>query len=429
MSLFTTIRSGRVLRYGAVLFLGLGLGMTAEWAFHSRTLPAEGADPAAPKTASAGGTVTNPPWGALETLAFPLELSDEFLPQVSPWLRDPQWWFEGYTLERVTNLFRAAGLAEAQVTQLMDGVEWEVTAGGTSHRDSKVAMENLTTVGVRVAPPPRLVLELAPASRQRIYAVLARSEQNPSQRFPFRFAPPELERRIAGLEAGPEKRALVKQLAYVEQDTICLADLEVLRHVLSTNELRSLLKALYQTTTLMLRVEISSQTDVNALVRYWGRGNRARFIKPFLQGLAKAPGEKSVGVSFFMPTFARTHLYTFPDPASQPRAGQQDCLWTALNFFNEQPDNRLLKGEYAQEVLRTQYERTDRPATYGDLVGLAGPSGDLQHVSVYIAEDVVFTKNGAGNVQPWVLMRIPDMVMKFRSLGPMQPVIYHRKAV
>jgi hypothetical protein len=137
----------------------------------------------------------------------------------------------------------------------------------------------------------------------------------------------------------------------------------------------------------------------------------------------------SVSASFFMPAFARTRLYTYPDPQSSPVEPRKDCLWTALNFFNDQPDNRYLDSDFAERVLHTQFERRQSDPRFGDLVVLPGPTGDWVHMGVYIADGVVFTKGGVGKVQPWVLMKIPDMMMRFRSLSSVQPVIYARKQV
>ena len=186
-------------------------------------------------------------------------------------------------------------------------------------------------------------------------------------------------------------------------------------------------RTLYQTPTLLLRLRVPEDSDVGALVRYWGAGGRAGAVRPLLEGLGRAHGDKSVNLSFLMPAFARTRLYTFPEAGAAPAGPQQDCLWTALNFFNEMPDNRYLQGEYAEQALRASFEPTGDAPGYGDLIVLALPPGNLVHVCVYIADDVVFTKNGVGSQQPWVLMKIPDMMMQFRSLGPVRQVVYHRK--
>ncbi len=416
-----------VWRCGTVLALGLGLGMLAEHSLNSRTSVTQTDSAGLISLPSSGPSGSVQPWGELEVIEFPLELSDEFLTRVSPFQPGPKWCFPGRTLTQVTNLFRACGVTESETALLLEGAEWElIVPGPAEHLPADVPLKDLVTVGVWASPPPSMVLNLNPAARQRIYAVLAASDLNPGQRYPLRFNPAEFDARVsrAGLSAG--QRAIVKQLAYADGDMVCLADLEALRHVFSANELRSLLQSLCQTPTLLLRVAVSPHADVEALVRYWGRGNRARTIKPFLDGLAQTPGRTSVSVSFFMPPFARTRLYTFPDAATNAPEARLDSLWTALNFFNDQPDDLLLCEDYAEQVLRSEYQTTQSAPAYGDLVALVTASGNLVHLSVYIADGVVFTRNGVGTLQPWVLMKIPDMVTTFSSLGPLQPVIYQR---
>ena len=50
--------------------------------------------------------------------------------------------------------------------------------------------------------------------------------------------------------------------------------------------------------------------------------------------------------------------------------------------------------------------------------------------AVYIADDLVFTKNGAKAAHPWMLMRIEDVVElfegAFQTEGPLH-VLYYRK--
>ena len=393
-------------RHGAMLMAGLVLGMGVEHSLDGRPATALAAPGEGPRPMATSA----PAWGQLEHTPFSIELSDEFLPQVTPFLRDPKWFFAGYSPERLMNLFVACDLPGLQLNALLERSSWQAA-----------------TNGVWVSPPPSAVLNLSQAARQRLYAVLADNELNRSQRFPFRFRPEDFVAWFSTSDLPPEKIALIHRLAYTNDDTVCLADLESLRHTFTTNELRCLFKTLYQTPTLLLHLRVPPHSDVDALVRYWGAGDRARVIKPLLEGLARAHGSQSINVSLLMPAFARTRLYTYPDPATSPAGPQQDCLWTSLNFFNDQPDNHYLQGDYAEQFLRANYEATRRAPGYGDLIALATASGNLVHVCVYIADDVVFTKNGVGGLQPWVLMKLPDMVMKFRSLGSVRQLTYHRK--
>src|SRR5262245_30981257 len=176
-------------RHGVMLLVGIGLGM---WAQHALDRPQSPASAQRPAVSSSG----IPPWGRLGHLDFSIELSDEFLPQVSPSLRDPKWFFAGYTPGQLTNLFASCALPEAEATALFQRSSWQVASNG-----------------IWLSPPPSAVLNLSKPARQRIYAVLAASELNRSQRFPFRFRPEDFDEWFAGSDLSTDKIALVHRLA------------------------------------------------------------------------------------------------------------------------------------------------------------------------------------------------------------------------
>jgi hypothetical protein len=68
--------------------------------------------------------------------------------------------------------------------------------------------------------------------------------------------------------------------------------------------------------------------------------------------------------------------------------------------------------------LRTEFDLVAGRPTYGDLVALVNEAGEGLHLCVYIADDFVFTKNGMNRLQPWVMMKIPDMLLAFPSEKP-----------
>ncbi len=66
------------------------------------------------------------------------------------------------------------------------------------------------------------------------------------------------------------------------------------------------------------------------------------------------------------------------------------------------------------------------PGVPGDLVLLLDNQNKVIHSAVYIADDIVFTKNGINFAQPWVMMHEKDMVGHFSGLNPVR-VAYFRK--
>jgi hypothetical protein len=64
---------------------------------------------------------------------------------------------------------------------------------------------------------------------------------------------------------------------------------------------------------------------------------------------------------------------------------------------------------------------------YGDLILLVNQGSIAIHMCVYIADQVVFTKNGVDIHQPWVLMRLADMLRCYDLDQPFRVVAYRRK--
>jgi hypothetical protein len=187
---------------------------------------------------------------------------------------------------------------------------------------------------------------------------------------------------------------------------------------------RKLVKALHGEQTFLMRVAIDGDTDVNAILRYWGKGGRAEALRPLLESMAKVPGGGSINISLLLPWFARARLYTFPQGSNGPN---ENCFWTAMNFFSEKPDPRFVEFKYVKAVLEGEYEPVREPPVYGDLLLVTGADGDALHMCVYLADDVVFTKNGKDQMQPWVLMKIPDMLTYYSSRTPAHLTVYRAK--
>ena len=70
---------------------------------------------------------------------------------------------------------------------------------------------------------------------------------------------------------------------------------------------------------------------------------------------------------------------------------------------SEKPAARL-------KTLDEQYVSLAEDPVYGYLFALVNSTGQAIHTSVCIADDFVVTKNGVNHTQPWVLMRMADMM-------------------
>jgi hypothetical protein len=176
----------------------------------------------------------------------------------------------------------------------------------------------------------------------------------------------------------------------------------------------------------MLKIRIDSDTDLDALLKYWGKAGPAQSYRALLESMSRVNEGTSLNVSYFLPSFARLRLYTYPR-VDDPHAIREDCFWSAMNFFNETPDNRLFDERAKDQELMKSYTRVPESSRqFGDLLMLQANKEAL-HMCVYLADDVVFTKNGANAIQPWVLMKIPEMLGVYQRLRPFEIVYYRRK--
>jgi len=74
-----------------------------------------------------------------------------------------------------------------------------------------------------------------------------------------------------------------------------------------------------------------------------------------------------------------------------------------------------------------EYVETLEPPRFGDAVLLL-ENRRPAHACVYIADDVVFTKNGVNYHQPWVLMKLNDLLPRYASDRPMSIVVLRRRS-
>jgi hypothetical protein len=99
-----------------------------------------------------------------------------------------------------------------------------------------------------------------------------------------------------------------------------------------------------------------------------------------------------------------------------------------MNFFNDTPDNRFADPAYTVQYLSTNFYRVAKPSLYGDIVLVLNEQGNAIHSAVYLAEDVVFTKNGNNYAQPWMLMRLKDLLLDYCGDAPAHLAIYRNKS-
>jgi hypothetical protein len=350
------------------------------------------------------------PWGELEYARLNIEPTDEFVAEEIKLFDQTRWFFAEMTREQVLELFAHQGLNAAQQTELRDGSTWAQEAGG-----------------VLIVPTGNFIMSLAPEVRGQIYSVLARSNRNDLQVAPFVY-------RLGGFtdwfgQSGltATTLALVQQVVYQRGSALCVSDApELLVRITDPDERRKLIKTLSRSAALLMKIRIRSESDVAALTAYWGRGWHVKDIEPLLASLTKVPGSISLDIAHLLPPFARQRLNSYPHP-QEPGQRVPDCYWSAWNFFRDPPADRYFDEAIWRQELQQNYQLVEAPI-FGDLVFLARADGVPIHCAVFIADDVVFTKNGANPRQPWKLMKMEDMLARYPEEPPVRVAVFRPRA-
>lgn len=375
-----------------------------------RTTPAAvSATPAHPAKDAAPG-----PWGRLTVK--PVIVSPPLEYVAADWGRREEpdaWFFPGTTTAALDAFFASAGLRAGDVARL---------------RASAVPLPGIN--GLAVTPDADLVRALTPEVRSALYAQLAKTTLNFDQANAFRFLGATAGDWFDGTSISARTRALIEPLIYRDGDFLAFADVEVIRAAVGDREeLRRLAKVLLRQATVLVRLSIDNPEDVDGLADYWGRGGRRLDLRPLLESAAGTGPEGSIDILHLLPTFARHHLYRYPkiSTADYAKPLLANCLWSSLNFFAADPDDRFLDVHTALEALKRDYYVIEHGYQLGDIVGFVDEEGDLFHAAVYIADDLLFTKNGTSPMAPWTIVSTEYLKGYYsRHAGGMR-LIYHRR--
>ena len=361
-------------------------------------------------TQNTAATTNHPSWGRLEYVPIALDRPESYFTNDVPDSAKTWWVFRNHTEQQFGAFLGSLDLTHAARTYLMDRAHWEILPRA-----------------IRLKPPPEIVVSLAPETRRRLYEMLGHNPENAAQARPFRFRADGFDTWFADCGLPPDKLELVRKLTYPQQNNLCFADAAAFSQLASPAEAKCLVKTLWRVSTFILKVKVDPATDVNALLKYWGTLGTARSYRPLIDSMSRVPEGSTINVSYFLPPFARLRLYTYPDPRD-PDILRQDCFWTGMNFCNGTPDNGFFNPDYTRAALKSDYARVrDNSKQFGDLLMLLSKDEEALHLCVYLADGVVFTKNGANIQQPWVLMKLAEMLGEYETVRPYDIVTYRRK--
>jgi hypothetical protein len=330
------------------------------------------------------------PWGQIEYFQIQIEAPIELIKANQPTSFRTRWFFEKQSTEQVHSFFSTLNLSPELFEKLTNRERWQVEPGG-----------------VIIFPHSEDVLALSTESRTALYRVLGRWSENPYHVEPEVLEGESVDDWLKGYAFSDDSINFIRKTTYKYGSTLLFADTPALMGIARNEEERiQLLRALTRTPSIVAKLLLKSGS-MEELSTYWQRGFRTRDVSTFIESLKRYEDIERIDLMHLLPPNVRKILNTFPDPTLTRSGYLPDCHWSSLNFFNSDPLERLCDPPQATAYTLENFTPVSAPYELGDVLFFTDTqSGDAYHSCTYIADDIVFTKNGRSPLEPWVLMKL-----------------------
>jgi hypothetical protein len=367
---------------------------------------AGGASGVTPGTLQTTGVLYNAdpgPWGAIQYYFFYLEA--------------PQFLIDAFPLPNPRTRWAVPSANEAEFRALLN--ETFMSA------EARAALLDPANIGVAdglyaVFPPAFVITSLDPSARAGLYQYLAQFEMNPEIRDPIRIFSGSIDEWADGTGVRPELISLMKEMCYMHNGLLNFADIPfIISQAKTQSEARALQRVSSRVRTMVLRLDLKNLGEMGPITEYWttGLGLRRKQIEPLIESGKRTPGVAGLDLVHILPPLARKLLYSYPDLSMAVEGKLPDCHWTALNFFNYNPETIYLEELFAASALLSDFDTADEPYRFGDLLVFVTPEMNALHSCIYIAADIVYTKNGRSLFAPWIVLHLNDVKKLYSESG------------
>ncbi len=282
--------------------------------------------------------------------------------------------------------------------------------------------DNPTTKGDQIIffPPGDGVLNLAPEIRAAVYRELSRFQANLDIVGPCLIPKGKFDTWFLNTSLRPELISLIKQMSYPRGDALAFSDYSLLSRFLTNEaEAREVFSILTRTPALMLQLILDKKSKINDIAAYWSTGGEAAHPggapnhAPLLKSLQSRGDNETLDVVHLLPPLPQKLLNTYLDHVYFGEGEVPDCHWSSLNFFKSVEEPFFLHSQFASTAFLERYQTIKPPYHFGDILAIVSGNGKASHSCVYIADDVVFTKNGKNILAPWVFQSLAHVKMTF----------------
>ncbi len=231
-------------------------------------------------------------------------------------------------------------------------------------------------------------------------------------------------------KVSPATLDLVKKMAFKRRNVLSLMDRPYILRKLGNDqaEKEHFLRATFATRGLIVSLVVDETTDLDAVVDYWSADGWNQGIESTLRGVLSTSGVDRIDLVQILPPVPRRYLYGFTNLRDVVPNNTPDCFWASVQFFHRKASPRLLDSAACHQHLEGEFEPFEGELRFGDLICMFNESdGSFLHSYTHVANDIVFTKNGASFARPFVLTRKSDMLSVYLDESTFYERSYRRK--
>jgi hypothetical protein len=326
-----------------------------------------------------------------------MEAPDSLLAVVSKPNSVTRWVFEQTTETAVRELLLRCGVPEPLVAKWLDPNRRNVSANVVS-----------------LYPVPEELVLVPEAARSALYLELAKSPENEYHRDPVFILGGDVKDWLMDCGLNDPQKDLFQKLLWKRGEAIVFSDIQALLTLArNSEEVRVTFRALTRVRSLVVELQLPLKSDRREFIDYWSAGQTDAPRLTFINAITQRRAAQSIDITHFLPSLWRSRCYTFPVIEQGLKGRFPDCHWTSLNFFNLVPRDYFLNTRLAAAQLVENYAAIEAPYRFGDVLCFLD-NGEGLHTCVFIADDIVLTKNGDSVLAPWALMQIKDVESVYR---------------
>jgi hypothetical protein len=334
------------------------------------------------------------PWGELTVSNIYLEAPDSVIDVAGKPDPVPRWIFPNSSTTLVKDLLIKSGVNLALVERL-------------------TSSDYLKISGTEIVIYPKLedLLQIKGIVRDKLYTEISKYPQNEYYADPVFILSGDVEEWLLETTLNANQKDLVRQLVWRRGDALVFSNVGILLSYAQNNEeIKNTLRAITRCMSLVVTKKFPLKSEQREVfLNYW-IGNQAESPRmTFIKSVSKEKDlNDNIDIMHFLPAIMRERLYTFPSIKDGAKGRLPDCHWTSLNFFNLSPRDYYRNTSMAAIQLTQAYNQVSAPYQFGDVLCFTD-NGEGLHTCVYIADNIVLTKNGENILAPWVLLTLEDV--------------------